>query len=587
MTPPVVHPSVRELYEALASGLPALPELALGAKNRLVLEWTGHAIERAYPIPTPTFTAYRRFAGDGDRSEYEKPYFERRQTLAAAAIEYLYGKDDRARTRAIVEDYAWAICEETQWVVPAHEGTPIDLCAAETGLALAELLHVLGGAIGHEVRRRIEREVDERILVPYLRSPRANWWFSGHSNWNGVCNGAIGATFVLLERDPRRATEGVALALEGLEKYFATAFEEDGSSNEGVGYFYYGLTNVVVLSEMLRAKSGGRIDLLASPRVQQIASYPAKVQLSGSQFATFSDCPDSVPMDFGLVLRLAERTQERSLARLMASPAEPEIAGGLSTALRSTLWWDGKRPEPAPIDDAVLPGPGIARLVGRTRENVPYAVVVKAGHNAENHNQNDVGSFIVHVDGESLLCDPGRGRYTRQYFGPERYEHPLVSSYGHGVPRVAGKLQAAGREHRGELVQVRREEDLKSVTVEIARAYPVAELAKATRMIALRPGGALELFDSFEAEGAPIEIEEALVTFSDVSIDARVAVVRGERHQLRMTIARPGEATWSVEPMEQVSRDNDKPRVLKRLRFALAKAEKTTARVAIVIERVV
>jgi hypothetical protein len=577
---------VRELVEALGSGLPALAELAQGPRNRLSLEGAAQAVLRAYPIPGCTYSARRRFADDGDRGDYEKPYFERRDTLAAAALLWFFDDGDRARLSAVLEDYAWAICEESQWVLPAHEGSPIDLCAAETGFALAEVLHLLGGALDQDVRHRIEREVDERILVPYLRTPRANWWFRGTSNWNGVCNGAIGATFVLLERDPRRAAEGVALALEGLEAYFATAFEDDGSSNEGVGYFYYGLTNVVALSEMLRAKSGGRIDLLASPRVEQIAAYPAKVVLSGSQFATFSDCPDVVRMSFGIVQRLMERTGERTLARLMSSPAEPELAGGLPMMLRSALWWDGKRPDPLPFDDAVLPGPGIARLVGRTRENAAYAVVVKAGHNDENHNQNDVGSFIVHVDGESLLVDPGRGVYTRQYFGPERYEHPLVSSYGHGVPRVAGELQAAGREHRGELVQVRREPDVKSATVEMGGAYPVAHLAKATRMIALRAGGAIELCDTFEAEGAPLEIEEALVTFSDVSTDGKVAVVRGERHQLRMTIARPGEAIWSVEPMEQASLANDKPRILKRLTFGMAKAERSSARVAIVIERI-
>jgi len=60
------------------------------------------------------------------------------------------------------------------------------------------------------------------------------------------------------------------------------------------------------------------------------------------------------------------------------------------------------------------------------------------------HNQNDVGNFIVHVNGESVIPDVGRGRYTKAYFGPERYQHFVNSSRGHSVPIVNGCEQLAG-----------------------------------------------------------------------------------------------------------------------------------------------
>jgi hypothetical protein len=58
------------------------------------------------------------------------------------------------------------------------------------------------------------------------------------------------------------------------------------------------------------------------------------------------------------------------------------------------------------------------------------------------------------VDGENLLTDPGRGLYSRNYFGERRYESAFASSYGHSVPRIDGQLQAAGAEFRGELLGV-------------------------------------------------------------------------------------------------------------------------------------
>ena len=74
-------------------------------------------------------------------------------------------------------------------------------------------------------------------------------------------------------------------------------------------------------------------------------------------------------------------------------------------------------------------------------------LATKGGHNGEMHNQNDVGNVIVHVDGESVISDIGRGRYTKAYFGPERYEHIANSSRGHSVPVPNGQEQLPGGEH--------------------------------------------------------------------------------------------------------------------------------------------
>ena len=68
---------------------------------------------------------------------------------------------------------------------------------------------------------------------------------------------------------------------------------------------------------------------------------------------------------------------------------------------------------------------GMMWMVARVDPADPDALVLaaKGGNNQEMHNQNDVGNFIVHVNGESIIPDIGRGRYTKQYFGPERYDH--------------------------------------------------------------------------------------------------------------------------------------------------------------------
>jgi hypothetical protein len=580
--------SIDQLRTLLQPNAPLFPELedARGKPTalrdqpatRFVLAQTQPLMDAIAEIPATRYTDYRLFRTTGDRKRYEAAYFHRRANLAAAALHLFLGQ---AELKPIVQDHIWAICEESTWVVPAHEIRPaIDLFAAETGFALAETLLLLGETLDAEVRSRVRQEVERRIFAPYLHMHAAHSWYQGRNNWNGVCNGSVAATFLLLEPEPGRVARAVELALSSLAVYLETAFEEDGSSTEGVGYWHYGLSNVVALAEMLRARSDGALDLLDSDRMRRIAAYPLKLRLSGTQFASFSDSDESVKFHPGMMTRLALRTGEQSLRGLVPSPSEAEARSlrSFPMLLRNMLWWDGDTSAIAPkeVDDAVLPSGGVARLVAGTGDGAPVVVAIKAGHNDENHNQNDVGSFVLHVAGETLLVDPGRGLYNRDYFGPRRYENIFANSYGHSVPRIGGRLQAAGPEFRGELLGVTAEDDpssAKQVTVEFARAYAGTGLEQARRRLWLavdgEGAGTVWLHDAFRFASDPLEVEEALVTWLDVEVDGPAALLRGRNHALRLIIEAPADARFERERLEEESRANAKPAILTRLRFRL------------------
>ncbi|MDH7570271.1 MAG: heparinase II/III family protein, partial [Armatimonadota bacterium] len=478
----------------------------------------------------------------------------------------------------VVQDYLWNICEETNWVVPAHESMSIDLFAAETGFMLAEALQLLGDVLDQEVQNRVREEVERRIFTPFFRDYDRFAWARGPHNWNGVCNSSTAATFLLLQPGSDRTYEALEMALGGLAGFLKSAFEEDGTSTEGVGYWHYGLINFVALSEMLRARSRGAVDLLAAPKLKRVAAYPAKLLLSGSRFAAFSDCPEEVLFNPGILARLALRTGEESLLDLLAPPAHIGHDWRLPMMLRNLLWWDGRRPTEARLFDAVLEAGGVARLVSRTPGGVPVVLAVKAGHNAEHHNQNDVGSFVYHVGDETLLVDPGRGLYTRFYFGPQRYHNVFAGSYGHSVPRVNGAEQAAGREHAGKILSVVSDEEEKRVEIEFARAYPVPALQSARRRWILKADGTLVLEDAFQFAGAAGEVEEAFVTWGEVEVEGGTARVRSHSRAVALTVVAPAGVCLEVERLEEASRANKKPGVLKRIRCALPAGVSVTAR---------
>lgn len=581
-----------EIERLLDPAAPLFPELEAARANPDALRDRPQVLalrERVAPflsagasLPHTRYTDYRRFVKDGDRASYEGPFFDKRAALSATAVELFLGD---AGLKNLVQDTIWNICEETNWVVPAHELRRVDLFAAETSFLLGEALALLGATLDAEVRSRVRQEVERRVFAPYLAYHATENWYKGRNNWNGVCNSSIAAAFLLLEPEPGRVAQALEIALRGLRVFLDVAFEADGSSNEGVSYWHYGLINFVALSEMLRARSHGAIDLLDSEQMRAIAAYPAKMQLSGPRFASFSDCDELLGFHAGILMRLAERTGERSLLGLVGDLDEPgkRPPWRLPMNLRTMLWWDGQRTTPEPLGDALLPVSGVARMVARTPGGTQVVLAIKAGHNDENHNQNDVGSFIVHVGGENLLVDPGRGLYNRFYFGPQRYENIFANSYGHSVPRVAGQLQATGAEYRGELLGVTQADGMRRATVEIAGAYSAPRLASLRRELALADDGTALLTDSFQADGAALPIEEALVTWGDVTLDGATALIRGEQHNLRLTIESPHGATFRVERLEEQSRANNKPGVLSRLSVALpAGAERFSMRIQLI-----
>ncbi len=583
-----------ELQALLASDAPYFPELEAARANadalrqapqtQNVLAETAPLMTTIEQIPQTPYTKYRLFVRNGDRRGYETPYFEKRTRLAGAALRLFLGEH---ALKDVVQDYLWSICEESNWVLPAHERRIIDLFAAETGFVLAEALSLLGETLDVEVRHRVRQEIERRIFDPYIRFHELLGWYMGGNNWNGVCNGAIAATFLLLEPDPGRVALGVELGLRSLRVYLNTAFEKDGSSTEGVAYWHYGLINFVALSEMLRARTNGAVDLLDSEHLRNVAAYPAKMLLSGSWFASFSDSEETVAFNPGIVTRLAERTGEQSLLNLLAGPVEPSGDWRLSMMLRNMLWWDGRQQEAGRLDDAVLPVGGIVRLVAQTRAGAPVVLAVKAGHNDENHNQNDVGSFVLHVEGENLLTDPGRGLYSREYFGPQRYENIFANSYGHNVPRIAGHLQGTGPEYRGELREVTTAGGYKRAELELGQAYSFKGLASIRRELSIaaagEDAGTAWLDDVFRFKqgttGSTGEVEEALITWLEVKLDGSAALIYGKRHTLRLVIEAPEGSQFKLEELREQSEANAKPAVLKRLSFGLPVAPEVHARV--------
>jgi hypothetical protein len=568
-----------------------------------------NALRKAFPdvtsIPQTTYTLYREFEHLGVRYNYEAVYFEKRARLTRAVLEMLAGDDSY---RDAVHDLLWNICEETSWILPAHEErrprgdgrerretrtwplgahTPlthapdsIDLFSAETGAALAEAICFLGDRLAPEVRQRVRQEVQRHIFKPYLAYGRQFRWHKAPMNWNGVCNGAVGLAFLRLENDVESLAEALEMVLEGFETYIATGFEADGGSIEGVGYWNYGLMYYIVVAELLREVTGGQLDLLATPRLRDIAAYPVGMAFTPNTYINFGDATETQILAGGVVERLADRTGVSDLKALLETAGQLDIHAGpgakLPIMLRQAAWWPASPPPGLPHRDFYLLSTNLLKFTARTPTGQPVILAAKAGYTDGPHVQCDIAQFIVNVDGESLIPDAGRGLYSRDYFREKRFENLFNSSRGHNVPRIGEKLQSPGpefggsRRFYGTIVEHDANDSEKVVKIDFHTAYDLPALKHARRTLYLKAQtGEVWLEDDFTFNGSPQEIEEAFVTWHPIKIEGATARITGTRSALELKITAPEGATFTTTSLEEDCKANRMGGVLTRLSATL------------------
>ncbi len=503
----------------------------------------------ATPIPPLPATLWLNFARSGQRNLYEAPASQRRRMLWQLTLAECL--ENQGRFLDPLLDVAWAICEESSWCYPAHQAALVDvtqpyldLGVAGTALLLAEMDALVGSKLDAGLAKRIRDEIDRRCFTPYLTRDDHWWLFQGKErnavNWTAVCNSGIVGAAIYLEQDPARLATMIARAVRSLADYL-DSFDPDGGTSEGPGYWGYGFGNYVILADLLWQRTGGTVDLLAGERVRQIATFPLRTLLSPGVYVNFSDCDPDVAIEPALLHYLGNRLNLPDLHGL--ARAQPDTAPHRAYSdwgLRHLFWLP---PAAAPITYTPARHDwfrDLQWLFARVDPTDPNALVLaaKGGHNDEMHNQNDVGNFIVHWRGESLIADVGRGKYTKDYFGDKRYEYFANASYGHSVPVVNGQVQGTGAEFAAQVLEQQTDNAPDTLLLDLTNAYlPAAGLKSLQRRLTLHrdaPHGWISAADTFAFADAPALVESALTTFNEVTIGENGVLINGIHGKIRV-----------------------------------------------------
>lgn len=452
------------------------------------------------------------------------------------------------------------ICGEECWALPAHlsRNDPdwritIDLFAAETAQTLSELADRLREELPLALCQRIRENVENRVLIPFLRSQQFGWEKSDH-NWNAVCGGAIGSACIHLWGKDDRTDRCIDRVCNSL-LYYIKGFAEDGTCMEGCGYYTYGMSYFVNFALELFTYSQGRKDLLRgdwghfhkdeNDKRNAVAGFQSKCFFADGTTVNFSDGSCRDKYNLGLLLALKRSFPEVRIPDVSSAADlyHDNCYRFVFRKLDLLEAWEELDQATLPSEGSVLPAenagihilPDAQWCIATARNGVGFAC--KGGSNGEPHNHNDVGHFIYEAKGTAFLADLGAGEYTKEYFGPNRYHILCNSSFGHSVPIIGGRGQLLGKEYACNAFEADRLPDLLRVRMDLSGAYGERAGTIRREMRFSATDGKLVVNDSFSFDPNQMcTVTENLITQCKPSFSGDRIMLAGSETAARLHI---------------------------------------------------
>lgn len=559
-----IYPSDRQI-EMLRPLLPAetyIPAPAYTDRvywNRVAVTESGKqhlntAIEMMAKTPEVPISdeVYREANKQGNRGMYKPKYYRTMERLEYFILAECI--ENKRRFLPVITTYIRAIMSMKSWLHPNHDdaqnsnlegkSVSIDLGARKFGSVLALANILLADKLPPDFKHEIFTIANERIIASYLNScsgrNNLNPWIKGTSNWNSVCTS--GALFVILacSDDMNQRLAAVGSALNSM-KYYLSGFGNDGYCSEGAGYWSYGFGHYLYMAKVLYDYTAGKINLFNAgnpEKMKNIGNFIQRFEIQNGSCAPFADGVSSLSgsgSNFAHVMSSIHYGAERPAGFIKEEAAEQLIAWNNP----ANFAFDEKTASTKPALPDYFHFDDFGMVISRGKQNVPFSMAVKAGHNAENHNHDDVGTYAVFLGNDLITGDIGAPSYTAGAFSKD---NPARSSWGHPVPMVNNKLQSNGRAFSGKIIATEFNYGYDKVVMDIKPAYEASYLKKLVRTMENKKSGdgTISIKDEFASDN-PIEFGVAIMTFSSCEIiNDTLIILTSEKQQIAAEITANG-----------------------------------------------
>lgn len=422
------------------------------------------------PIERATYADFMYiFEKNGDTKVYDE--IDGRRIVRFCCLQILALDDDRYIPD--LEEMIAEFCEQYAWFSSYHgrdcenetfNYAQIDLDTASVCSRLSFTYEIMKEKLRNDIKIRIRREIERRVIIPFENTP-GYFGFDGSARSNWVAIQTAGTVLAYLYVFPERLSLVKERLFASIGAYLA-GLTEDGYSSEGYGYWYAGFVSLARFFDAYQDKTGEDVShITKSPKVRNSLRFGRAAVLKNGNELPFADHQDTqlekttrlyyealMKRVFGDDYAMYSAYDGDSLVmrdendQLVCNIKRGDI--GYYYILALDTFAEGSEGEPVENGTHIFPLGG-AFIANRDK----YAFVAKAGHNNENHNHNDIGTFALFVDTKRIFPDVRSHKYDAFYFGPQRYSEEIFAagSVGHSVPIVDGKYQMPGEDYKGEI----------------------------------------------------------------------------------------------------------------------------------------
>lgn len=477
------------------------------------------------PWDTIPYEVFREFATIGNRVNYEHRSFAVRTQLATLVMGEIMTHDGRYMPDIL--NGINHLLSETWWGLPAHYPTDkplstdrqiLDLFNAETGHLMAWTRYMLATSLEQAqpgICTRIDQEINRRILQPALHENY--WWKRSDSNWNPwICSNWL-ACALFCEHDRQQQLSHVEQVMQCLDA-FIDGYPQDGGCSEGASYWNRAAGSLFDCMLLLKKASKGEIDISDDDKFRSIMGYLQKVYIGQRHFVNFADASPMPYQTEAVLYPLACYLNDPQMRQWAAWWAEqnsffsdyalhyhksidnyPAIGRDLQLLVLFRQLSSEQRAETTVFTSWF---PQLQVYVARSYPNSTRSLIIagKGGNNEEQHNHNDVGSFIVYTDGQPLFVDLGRANYDANYFnGAKRYESIATRSAYHNVPIINGCEQQSGKQYKATNVSFSSDTLQVVFTADLTDCYPPkAHVTHWKRTVTLHRGFSINVTEDYQ-----------------------------------------------------------------------------------------
>lgn len=442
------------------------------------------------------------------------------------------------------------VCNFPDWD-PIHY---LDVAEMTTAVAIGYdwLYDVLAPSTRQLVVHSIKTKALDLVVEEY-NTGNADSWAKRETNWNVVCNtGMVLGALAIEEHYPELAKHIIGEAVKYIPnclKHFAP----DGVCYEGPAYWGYTNMYLSLLLKALNDNFGGDFGLSEMVGVDKSVLYYMHSTSPSGKIFNFANSGSTAPAAEPIYFYFSRAFNQPEVATFYRDVLSKTIHEGnyFRFYFLSIPWYDT-----ASSTADALPKLKVYEgindiVVFNGNRNIPNSLylIAKTGDPDMAHQQLDIGTFIVEMNGIRWTDDLGTDNYNLPGFWDykpdgQRWTYFRNSNFSHNTLSIDHKLQnSAGT---GEIDRLDDRAAQPFVTMNMSTAY-AGQSRFVYRTFRMLDDTRILVTDSVGLQSPSQSVQWSVITSADVECKGNTAVLRKDGKSFSLKIASPTNASFTIK----------------------------------------